>query len=214
MLISFEGIDGSGKSTQALRLQQRLEGEGFRVLLVREPGGTALSEGVRNLLLDPTMVIEPLAELLLFSAARAQLVRERIMPALAAGTIVLCDRFFDSTTVYQGVGRGLDPDGWLAPFNLRVTGGLRPVRTYLVDVDSALAQQRRTDRQKRSGHDRMEQMPPAFYERLTSAYRSLAAAEPDRWRVLDGQASVEALHQVIWQDLSSLLQRNTPAKPR
>lgn len=211
MLVSFEGIDGSGKSTQALRLQQRLEAEGFRVLLVREPGGTALSEGVRSLLLDPAMVIEPLAELLLFSAARAQLVRERIMPALEAGTIVLCDRFFDSTTVYQGVGRGLDDDGWLASFNLRVTGGLRPLRTYLVDVDSELAHQRRAGRHQSSGQDRMEQVSPAFYLRLTSAYRSLAAAEPDRWRVLDGKASVEALHEVVWQDLSGLLPRNTPA---
>jgi len=113
LLLTFEGIDGSGKSTQARLLDERLREEGYETLLVREPGGTAFSERVRSLLLDPSLNVQPFAELLLFSAARAQLVAERIRPALEAGRIVICDRFYDSTTAYQGAGRGVAEPAWL-----------------------------------------------------------------------------------------------------
>jgi dTMP kinase len=212
MLISFEGIDGSGKSTQAALLKERIESEGQPALLVREPGGTVLSERIRTLLLDPDVSIQPLAELLLFAASRAQLVQEQIMPALAARKEVICDRFFDSTTVYQGVGRGLDVDGWLAPFNLRVTGGLSPVRTYLIDIDPAEAARRRAMRGGRERTDRMEASEVHFYERIVAAYRSLARAEPHRWLVLNGLQSVDQIHEHIWLDYTFQTQRsrNTP----
>lgn len=207
MLITFEGIDGSGKSTQAEQLVRRLEERGERPLLVREPGGTALSERVRMLLLDPSLSTEPLAELLLFSAARAQLVAERIRPALAAGHVVICDRFYDSTMAYQGGGRGMDV-GWLRAFNQRVTGGLVPDRTYLVLLDPATALQRRAARLAPAAQqgDRMEAAGQAFYERVTAAYRQLAEEEPGRILCLDGTRSAEVLHEAIWADVRHLLE--------
>lgn len=144
LLLSFEGIDGSGKSTQARLLERYLRDRGRDPLLVREPGGTELSERVRTLLLQEDLAIDPLAEMLLFSAARAQLVADRIRPALQAGRIVLCDRFYDSTTAYQGGGRQLaDPD-WLNGLHRRVTQGIVPDRTYLIELPPSEAQTRRT----------------------------------------------------------------------
>ncbi len=212
MLISFEGIDGSGKSTQVVLMRRRLEEAGYAVDMVREPGGTALSERIRSLLLDPDLEVDSMAELLLFSAARAQLVREHLMPSLAEGNVVLCDRFFDSTTVYQGAGRGLDPDGWLDAFNRRVTKGLVPTRTYLIDIDPEEAVRRRMAQGGVAGRDRMEQAEPAFYTRIVDAYRALAYAEPVRWRVLDGLRPAEEIARHIWADFVRLAGhgRNTP----
>ena len=215
MLITFEGIDGSGKSTQAERLVKRLEQEGRRTLLVREPGGTALSEEVRTLLLDDALHIEPMAELLLFSAARSQLVAERMRPALERGRIVVCDRFYDSTTAYQGGGRGLDV-AWLRAFSQRVTGGLVPDRTYLVWLDPAEAAARRAARSQQADvRDRMEAAGIAFYEKVAAAYRLLAEEEP-RFHLLDGARPIEALHEEIWTDVRRLLgpEAGTPSSAR
>ncbi|QXD13901.1 dTMP kinase [Rhodocaloribacter litoris] len=208
MLVSFEGIDGSGKSTQARLLAARLEAAGIPVLLVREPGGTALSERVRALLLDPALHIVPFAELLLFSAARAQLVAERIRPALEAGQVVLCDRFYDSSTAYQGGGHRVESLAWLRDFHARVTGGLRPDRTYLLDVPPAVARRRRSDR----GTDRMEAAGEAFFERVATTYARLAEDEPERFLHLDGTRPPEAVHAQIWADLLPRLadRRGTP----
>jgi dTMP kinase len=206
MLISFEGIDGSGKSTQARLLSDRLMREGRHALLVREPGGTRLSERVRALLLDPDLSIEPFAELLLFSAARAQLVAEQIRPALAAGHTVICDRFFDSTTAYQGAGRELEDAAWIHEFNLRVTNGLVPHRTYLFDIDPDLALARcseRTAAEGSEGTDRMESAERAFHERVAEGYRLLARREPERILVIDGTQSVETLHILVWKDFEA-----------
>jgi dTMP kinase len=198
MLITFEGIDGSGKSTQARLLVGHFERRGRRPLLVREPGGTELSERVRALLLDPAAHVTPRAELLLFSAARAQLVAETVRPALAEGRVVIADRFYDSTTAYQGAGRELADPGWLREFHAFVTGGLAPDRTYYIDVSVATAAARRgRDR------DRMEGAGTAFFERVRAAYRSIADAEPDRIVVLDGQKSVEELHGEIVNDVEA-----------
>ena len=202
MLLSFEGLDGSGKSTQIRLLAGRFRTHGQAVHVVREPGGTAVSEAIRALLLDPALVIEPAAELLLFSAARAQLAAAEIRPVLAAGDIVIADRFFDSTTAYQGGGRGVAQVGWLRAFHPFVTGGLVPRRTYLLDVPAEVAAARR---QARPGQeDRMEASGEAFFERVRDAYLALAADEPSRFCVLDGTLPPEALHDRIVHDLASL----------
>lgn len=202
MLITFEGIDGSGKSTQARLLVEHAERAGWRPLSVREPGGTDLSERVRALLLDPDAHIAPRAELLLFSAARAQLADEVIRPALDAGRLVVADRFYDSTTAYQGAGRGLADAGWLADFHAFVTGGLMPDRTYLVDVPLGVAAARRS-----AERDRMEEAGDDFFERVRSAYLALAKREPDRVVVLDGTRAVADLHAEIVADVERLLAR-------
>jgi len=202
-LLTFEGIDGSGKSTQARRLRDRLQAAGYETLLVREPGGTDFSERVRSLLLDSSVNVQPFAELLLFSAARAQLVAERIRPALDAGQIVICDRFYDSTTAYQGAGRGVADPGWLQAFHRRVTDGLVPDRTYLVEVDLDTARHRRDDP---ADADRMEAAGSAFYERVAAAYAELAEAHPDRIVRLDGRASIDELETSVWTDVESLLE--------
>lgn len=202
LLLSFEGLDGCGKSTQVRRLRERFRQQGADPLLVREPGGTALSERVRTLLLDPASEIAPRAELLLFAAARAQLAEEAVRPALAAGRPVLCDRFYDSTTAYQGGGRRLADPGWLADFHAFVTGGLAPHRTYLLDVPPAVAAERRG-----ASRDRMEAAGDDFFERVRQAYLALAEAEPERLRVLDGTLSPDTLHQTIWEDVQALAER-------
>lgn len=201
MLITFEGIDGSGKSTQARLLYAHAEDQGWRPLLVREPGGTDLSERIRTLLLDPSAQIGPRAELLLFAAARAQLVHEVIRPALDDGRLVIADRFYDSTTAYQGAGRGIAEASWLRSFHAFVTDGLRPRRTYLVDVSLAVA----TARREGTNLDRMEDAGTEFFERVRGAYLRLADAEPERVVLLDGTRPPEVLQADIVRDVERLL---------
>lgn len=204
LLITFEGIDGSGKSTQARMLEEHLRGEGRSVRLVREPGGPPLAERIRSLLLSHDVEISPFAELLLFSAARAQLVRETIQPALKAGVVVICDRFYDSTTAYQGAGRGLADPAWLHDFHQHVTEGLMPDRTYLIDVSVAVASGRRSGRNEDEA-DRMESGGDDFFERVRAAYLHLAEREPTRVLVLDGTLPVDTLHKQIVEDLERLM---------
>jgi len=211
VLITFEGIDGSGKSTQARLLDEHLQEEGYDTLLVREPGGTELSERVRSMLLDASLNVQPFAELLLFSAARAQLVAERIRPALAEGRIVLCDRFYDSTTAYQGAGRDVAEPGWLQAFHRRVTGDLVPDRTYLVELDPETARARRDDDER--GNDRMETAGTDFYERVAQAYADLAAGHPDRFVRLDGTRSIDSLHESVRADVVALLDERGGTAP-
>lgn len=206
MFVTFEGIDGSGKSTQVHLLAERLERSGHEVRLFREPGGTELSEQVRSMLLDPRLEIRPMPELLLFSAARAQLVETAIRPALEHGAVVICDRFYDSTTAYQGAGRAVADAEWVQDFNRHVTGGLVPDRTYYIAIEPALAMARRNERSE--SRDRMEQGDAEFYRRITQAYDDLAAVEPQRILRLDGRQSIEELHHAIWTDLEELRLRN------
>ncbi|HRR08436.1 MAG TPA: dTMP kinase [Rhodothermales bacterium] len=201
MFISFEGIDGSGKTTQAHLLTKRLQASGKEVLLLREPGGTDVSEKVRAILLDTSLHIVPFSEMLLFSAARRQLCETVILPALHAGKVVICDRYLDSTIAYQGFGRAVAPPNWVREFQLAVTDNLLPYRTYLVDVPITLATRRRGIR----AEDRIEQSGEAFFERVRSAYLQMAEQEPDRFRSLNGTLSPEAIHNLIWQDVQSLL---------
>lgn len=203
--ITFEGIDGSGKSTQAERLAARLRAAGRDVALFREPGGTALAERVRSILLDPTLPIGDLAELLLFSAARAQLVEERIRPALDAGIIVVCDRFYDSTSAYQGGGRRVADPAWIDALNREVTRDLVPDRTYLMEIDPDAARARLRNRSEGPHADRMEQSNASFYRRVAETYARLAEREPHRFMRLDGARTVEEIEEEIWSDVQRLL---------
>lgn len=201
MLISFEGVDGSGKSTQINLLRSRLTGAGRDVIVVREPGGTHLSEQIRALLLDADNSIAPFTELLLFSAARSQLVVDVIRPRLAEGCVVICDRFADSTLAYQGGGREAAPIEWLREFNLRVTDGLVPDRTYYLAIDPDAARSRFA----LAGSDRMEASGQSFYARVADAYEQLALDEPGRVVKLNAEAGRSEIHTQIWEDLSRSL---------
>jgi dTMP kinase len=201
-LITFEGIDGSGKSTQRRLLTERLQQAGHHVEQMRDPGGTPLAERVRALVLDAEHDddVAPMAELLLFSAARAQLCAERIRPALEAGAVVISDRFYDSTLAYQNAGRQIDDPEWVRALQQRATGGLTPDRTYLVETPLRVALRRRGE----ALSDRMEKADGAFYERVGAAYAQLAEREPERFRRLDGTEPVEAIRERIWRDARSL----------
>jgi dTMP kinase len=202
--ITFEGSEGCGKSTQVTRLASRLEQAGLRVLVTREPGGTAIGEKIRDLLqfAPESLAMTPETELLLFEASRSQLVRETIRPALEQGSVVISDRFFDSTTVYQGVARKLEPD-IVATLNDFAAGPDRPDLTIVLDVDGATARARMLRRVRPAGTvDRMEQEPLEFYERVREGYRDLARREPARIRLLDGSQSADEVESEIWREVS------------
>ena len=200
MLITFEGIDGSGKSTQIGLLKARLRKSGRKVLCLREPGGTVVSERIRELLLDPDVHIDPVAEMLLFSAARAQIVSERVLPALERGETVILDRFYDSTTAYQGAGRQVADVHWIQSLHSLATRELTPDRTYWIDVDPEIAR-RRQDGQER---DRIELGDRDFYRRIHDCYAELAEAEPDRFLRIDGTLPVDEIERIIWDDFQLL----------
>jgi dTMP kinase len=205
--ITFEGSEGCGKSTQVLRLAARLEQAGVGTLITREPGGTAIGEKIRDLLqfAPESFAMTPEAELLLFEASRSQLVREIIEPALAQGTVVLSDRFFDSTTVYQGVARKLPP-GIVETLNAFAVGTARPDVTFILNLDVETARARMLRRVRPVAvNDRMEQEPIEFYERVCQGYRALAAREPDRFILIDGRQSPDAIENEIWKAFTTRL---------
>lgn len=181
-LITIEGLDGAGKSTLAAALAERLRGAGMRVELLREPGGVAASERIRELVKDPSLHIGDRAEALLYAAARAQLVQERLLPLLADGATVLLDRFLDSSLAYQGAGRGLGV-AEVRELNLFATRGLVPDRTLLLRIDPREGLARAGGRE--GAPDRLELQDDGFFEAIARAYDELAAAEPARFRVLD-----------------------------
>jgi dTMP kinase len=189
-LITIEGLDGAGKTTLAAGLAARLRDGGREVALLREPGGVELSERIRALVKDPALRVDARAEALLYAAARAQLVAERVGPALAAGTWVVLDRFVDSSLAYQGGGRGLGVDAVRA-INDFGTGGLGPDRTLLLRVDAATRARRQSARGE--APDRLEREDGAFFDAIAAAFEALAAAEPGRFRVLDAGAPPDAL---------------------
>lgn len=204
LFISFEGSEGCGKSTQIEKLSARFRNSGREVVTLREPGGCALGEKIRNLLkFDPAgagMTTE--AELLLFAASRAQLVREVIRPALDRGAVVLCDRFLDSTTVYQGVARAITPET-VASVNAFATGGILPEVTLLLDLDAAEGRRRASAR--KGPVDRMEQERAEFYEAVRHGYLELAASESSRIAVIDASGDVQAVGVAIEAALSERL---------
>jgi dTMP kinase len=205
-LITFEGIDGSGKGTQIRLLRERLERSGIESIVFREPGGTLLSERVRALLLDPALHIEPFAELLLFSAARAQLCSEKIRPLLAQGAVVILDRFFDSTVAYQGGGRQLGDDEWLTRFNRKVTGDLMPDRTYYLRIPAGVGRRRRQHQYE----DRLEAGGEAFFARIAETYERIASKNPDRVVIVDGDRPAEDVAETIWADARTVVGATEP----
>lgn len=186
-LITIEGIDGAGKSTLAAALHAILARD-RHVELLREPGGVELSERIRALVQDPALRCAPRAEALLYAAARAQLVDERVRPWLQAGTWILLDRFVDSSLAYQGAGRGLGIEQ-IASLNAFATGGLEPDRTLLLRIDPITARSRQQSRMV--APDRLEQEDQTFFETIAAAYDELAAADPDRVRILDADDTPE-----------------------
>ena len=205
LFITFEGGEGCGKSTQIAALKARLEAMGETVVQTREPGGTALGESVRSLLQhdDAGQGMSPEAELLLFAASRAQHVRERIVPAIAEGQIVLCDRFLDSTTVYQGVARAIDSTQ-VDTINQFAIGDTKPDLTILIDLPPEIGLAR-VHARSNGQLDRMEKEAIEFFQAVRKGYLDLAKSEPKRFLVLDGSQSVEELETQIWQRVGETL---------
>ncbi len=216
LFLTFEGGEGAGKSTQVSSLARHLEELGRSVVKLREPGGTPFGEEIYALLQDPSsrrlrrfykdwvgapgeQPLEPLAELFLFEAARTQLVAQEIAPALTAGRIVVCDRFADSTTAYQGYGRGLPLDVVMNA-NRVATGGLTPSLTVLLDIPP----EEGLERSRGAGH-RMEQQGLEFHERVRQGYLTIAASDTDRFMIIDACEPAEAVGEAIWQRVQTLL---------
>lgn len=205
IFLTLEGDDGVGKSTQADLLAACLEERGHTVLRVHEPGGTRLGEKIRALLLDKDDdAMAPLAELLLFEAARAQVMAEVVEPALARGEVVVCDRFTDSTLAYQGYGRELGAD-LVRSTNDLACGGRYPTRTLLLVLDDDVARERVESRAADGAGDRMESAGDAFRARLRVGFEQIAAAEPQRVHVIDASGSVEQVHGRVLADIADLL---------
>ena len=210
LFITFEGTEGCGKSTQIELLAERLRALGHRVRVLREPGGTPIGEEIRHTLkhskVNVTMTYE--TELLLMNASRAQLVRETIRPALAVGEIVLCDRFYDSTTAYQGYGRGLELALVRSVIDFAV-GDTRPDLTLLLHVPPEVSAERLRSRQSTLPfvRDRIEEGDKYFFQRVAEGYEAIAAAEPDRVRVVSGTDAVEVVCENIWELVRPVLPR-------
>jgi|LakMenEpi03Aug12_release.lakeMendotaPanAssembly.Ray.scaffolds.fasta_scaffold146690_2 dTMP kinase len=206
LFITFEGSEGCGKSTQIQRLHAHLEAAGAHTMVVREPGGTAAGEEIRQLVLQHRTDDTPIApecELLLFAASRAQLVREKIVPALMSGVHVIADRFYDSTTVYQGFGRGLDLSA-IRQINHFAVGGSHPDMTFLLDLDPAEGHARAMQR-SHGRLDRMESESMEFFEKVRAGYLRLAREEAPRFTVLDGSLPRERLEAEIWSAVQARL---------
>lgn len=207
MFITFEGPEGSGKTTQIVRLVEWLREQRVDVLSTREPGGTAIGDRIRAILLDPASVeMRPEAEVLLFSAARAQHVAQIVRPHLEQGGVVICDRYADSTLAYQGYGRGLDL-ATLRTITRFATGGLVPDLTvYLdIDVETGLRRKRKDADGDASHWNRMEAETLAYHRRVREGYLRMAAEEPQRWLVVDAGESAEDVHQVVRSRVAALL---------
>lgn len=201
LFITFEGIEGSGKTTQLEMIKEHLEWKGYKVLATREPGGTDIGERIRAILLNKVgEAIVPWAELLLYVASRAQLVEEVIRPCLEEGKVVLCDRFSDSTAVYQGYARGLDL-GAIDTINRLATGGIKPDITFILDCPPEKGLKRAWDRvdtvKEGDKEDRFERFSLEFHNRVRAGYLKLAEEEPDRVKVIKGDRDIPTIHKEI-----------------
>lgn len=209
LFLTLEGPDGAGKTTQARLLQERLQGLGKETLLVREPGGTPIGEVIRGLLLDPLYKeMSVVCEVLLYCAARAQLVTEQIRPALARKAVVISDRYWDSTLAYQGLAGG-EETAMISIINIWATGGLVPRRTFLLDLDveKGLLRVRGDQGDLRlPGGDRMEQKELDFHQKVRRAFLELASREKDRICVIPADRAARLVHESIWEKVLPLLQ--------
>ena len=199
LFITFEGPEGSGKTTQIELLREYLEERGYSVLATREPGGTSIGDKIRVVLLDPRNIeMLPASEALLFSAARAQIVTQVIRPHLTQGSIVLCDRYADSTLAYQGYGHGLDLE-MLGAITALVTEGLKPDLTVYLDIDVEEGLRRKVAAHKASNSEwnRIDRQEMAFHQRVREGYLKMAAQEPDRWLVIDATQPLEVIQASI-----------------
>ena len=201
-LITIEGLDGAGKTTLASGLVQELRWRGVQAHLLREPGGVVLAERIRDVVKDPSLRVGARAEALLYAAARAQLVEEAVRPLLDSDAWVVLDRFLDSSLAYQGAGRGLGIDEVRA-INLFGTGGLAPDRTLLLRVDPAVGRSRQAGRGE--APDRLEREDDEFFATIAAAYDEIAAAEPERVRVVDARLAPEAVLSAALAALADLL---------
>jgi dTMP kinase len=208
-LITIDGLDGAGKSTLAHALVEAIAALGHRAELLREPGGVDVSERIRALVKDPALNVSARAEALLYAAARAQLVEQRIRPLLRDGAIVLLDRYVDSSLAYQGAGRGLGVEQ-VREINRFATGALEPDRTLLLRISPAAGRARQAERAEQP--DRLESESAAFFSRIAAAYEELARAEPERIRVLDASHAPERVLADALAALDDLL-RPSPAPP-
>ena len=208
LFITFEGIEGCGKSTQVERLAKRLAKEGHETLTLREPGGTPIGEAIRDVVKFPPghNPISPDTELLLMNASRAQLVQQAIRPALANGAIVLCDRFYDSSLAYQGHGRGLDLAKVQKAIDLAIDG-IKPNLTLLLDIPLSVSQTRVSDRLQSTGEiqDQFDESGTKFFERVLDGFHILAKAEPARFRIINGDKSADNVTEEIWNSIQSHL---------
>jgi len=205
IFITFEGMDGSGKTTQMHRLAARLRALGRPILETAEPGGPPISQKIRRIVLDAAnQELSPTAEILLYFASRAQNVDEWILPALGRGEIVLADRFTDSSLVYQGIGRGLGADTVVALDRIACRG-LKPDLTILVDVDpeASLARARARNAAQPHCETRMDDQALEFHLKVSDAYHALAAAEPERVKVVNGRAGIDEIEQEVWKIVSA-----------
>lgn|SRR5574341_196112 len=206
MFITFEGPDGCGKTTQLTLLGDYLTQQGYSIFRTREPGGTAIGDQIRRVLHDPTYTeMDFRAEILLYSASRAQHVYQVIRPQLETGQIVLCDRFYDSTFAYQGYGRQLDP-GALRQITAFATGGLRPDLTLYFEIEPEVGLRRR-QRDLDAEWNRLDRETLEFHRRVYAGYHALIAAEPDRWAVIDADRPVEVVQKDVQQIVVSRLSR-------
>jgi dTMP kinase len=206
MFITLEGIDYSGKTTQAKLLVERLKKTKKEVIFLREPGGTNISEKIRSILLDKQhLELTQIAELFLFSAARHQLVTEVIKPALKSGKFVVCDRYDDSTTAYQGYGRGIDLND-VRLINRIATEGLRPDLTFYLDVQ--IEEIFKRQQSKNVSTDRMEESGRIFFEKVRKGYLVLAKEEPERFIVVNGNRQIDIIHNEIWEIIKQRIEKN------
>lgn len=200
LFITLEGGDGSGKSTQIRNIENYFTEKGMKVLHTREPGGSPISEKLRDILLDTDNTeMEAVTEMFIYAASRAQHVRETVIPALERGEVVICDRFVDSSIAYQAYGRRLGD--MVAEVNRHATGGLRPDITIWLDIDPETGKARASGDK---GPDRLDLESADFHERVRAGYRSIAEAEPDRFKRIDAGGSIEEIRDLIYGCLDSL----------
>jgi dTMP kinase len=207
LFVTFEGGEACGKSTQVKRLVRQLEKRGRTVLAVHEPGFTETGSAIRQLLLHAKAGDSMRSEtkLLLFAASRAQLVRETIWPALEKGSVIVSDRFYDSTTVHQGIARGLDLP-FIKALNEFVVGECKPDRTFLLDLDVPVSRARQLRRVRPVGQqDRMERLSDEFFEKVRRGYLEIARAEPERIKIIDASRTEDQVEEAIWQEIDGVL---------